>query len=316
MLVVYLPDLVISHSRGLRDDSGVKTFARQVLPVADPRDTRMNRVLDFIEANLDTELSLATLASQAAYSPCHFQREFLAWCGESPNALVRRRRLEAGGSRLRFSPSARVGDVALGVGFGSAESFARAFRAHFGMTPSEWRDGGFLAYEANQRHMPEPSRDAPPPVQVRQCAPFEVAYARVNGSYDRVVDAGWRRFLIWVTAAGLAGQPLIGIGLDDPSITPSERCRFDMCVVLPANWQGTTARVARRRLPGGRYACMPFPALPEQALASAWMALLTDWLPLSGHALGDGHFLQVFEAGVRPFEHAAPRCELRMPLLR
>lgn len=276
----------------------------------------MNRVLDFIETHLDANLSLETLAALAAYSPCHFQREFLAWCGESPNALVRRRRLETGGSRLRFTPGLRIGDVAAGVGFGTAESFARAFRAHFGMTPSQWR--------ASAARMPERAESALAPtmslpelsaqVQVQRFAPIEVAYARITGGYHNVRDDCWHRFLIWVSAAGLEGQPLIGVGLDDPAITPDHRCRYDICVVLPPGWSDGGVRVARRKLSGGRYACRAFRPDAGLAIGDAWLQMLTQWLPASGHTLGDGHFLQYFEHSAVPIAQRAS--ELRMPLLR
>jgi AraC-like DNA-binding protein len=47
-------------------------------------------------------------------------------------------------SRLLSGISARhdkIGSLAYAAGFGDLSSFNRTFRARFGMTPSEWRDG-------------------------------------------------------------------------------------------------------------------------------------------------------------------------------
>ncbi|GAA5185488.1 helix-turn-helix domain-containing protein [Niveibacterium umoris] len=270
----------------------------------------MNRVLDFIESGLGGNLSLATLAEIAAYSPCHFQRVFQGWTGESPNAYVRRRRLENGASRLRYDRSATVGDIALGVGFATAESFAHAFRKHFGMSASAWR-----ALREDDALLNSEPRDRLPTLLVREFAPIDIAYVRVTGAYDAVIEPAWRRFMVWVEAAGLGGQPLIGIGVDDPGISPSNRCRYDLCVVLPPGWREGSARVARRRLLGGLYACSPFDG-PRSALGAHWGRLLVHWLPASGLRLGDGHFLEVISPDARPDDPARLACELRMPVQR
>jgi len=100
---------------------------------------RMEQVLDHIETHLAGDLSLERLADRAAFSPFHFHRLFLAWTGETLKEFVRRRRLESAAARLRHCPNEKVGSVSRGCGFASSEAFARAFREHFGMTPSQWR---------------------------------------------------------------------------------------------------------------------------------------------------------------------------------
>ena len=42
--------------------------------------------------------------------------------------------------RLLTQPGSSVLEVALAVGFGSGEAFARAFKSRFGATPSAWRE--------------------------------------------------------------------------------------------------------------------------------------------------------------------------------
>ena len=55
---------------------------------------RINRVLDYIEANIDTALSLETLAGVAHFSPFHFHRIFKAMTGETLNRFIQRIRVE------------------------------------------------------------------------------------------------------------------------------------------------------------------------------------------------------------------------------
>jgi AraC family transcriptional regulator len=100
---------------------------------------RMHVVLEFMDRHLDGPIDLAAAASVANFSPFHFHRVFAAWVGETPGDYLRRRRLEIAAMRLITQPRSSVLDVALAVGFGSAEAFARAFRSRFGCTPTAWR---------------------------------------------------------------------------------------------------------------------------------------------------------------------------------
>src|ERR1700704_1149826 len=101
---------------------------------------RMHRVLEHIDRELDQPLELETLARVANFSPFHFHRLFTAWMGETLGDYVRRRRLELAALRLVAQPRLAVLQVALSVGFGSTEAFARAFKTRFGSTPTAWRE--------------------------------------------------------------------------------------------------------------------------------------------------------------------------------
>src|SRR5215467_8764141 len=89
---------------------------------------RMHRVLEHIDRHLEEPLELDALAGVANFSAFHFHRLFSAWMGETLGEYVRRRRLEIAALRLVSQPNTSVLRVALSVGFGSAEAFARAFK--------------------------------------------------------------------------------------------------------------------------------------------------------------------------------------------
>jgi AraC family transcriptional regulator len=103
---------------------------------------RINRVIDHISANLAGTLDLQALADVAYFSPWHFHRVFQAVTGETLADCVRRLRLESAAQHLIYSSQTAL-QIALETGFASAEVFSRAFRAHFGMTPTAWRRGGW-----------------------------------------------------------------------------------------------------------------------------------------------------------------------------
>jgi AraC family transcriptional regulator len=279
----------------------------------------MNRVLDHIDAHLADDLRLETLADVAAFSPFHFHRVFRAWTGETLLDFVRRRRLETAGGRLRHAPRDSITTIAFAVGFESGEAFSRAFKLHFGMTPTAWRRGGQLLWERRQRMVRTRPAPAGPryTVVLKQLPEREVLYWRAQGRYDAVVSPAWVAFTPYIAALGLAGQLRLGMGLDDPDIAPVSRCRFDACVVLPPNWhEPISGPVSRKRVAGGLHACLSYDG-PGPLMQHAWRQLLNDWLPTSGLLVGDTPFFEIYPVG-QPLPAQGPVviCELCMPVQR
>lgn len=100
---------------------------------------RMHRVVEHIDRHLDQELDLRALARVAHFSAFHFHRVFFSWTGETLGDYLRRRRLEIAAIRLAGQPKLSILNVAVSVGFGSTEAFARAFKVRVGCTASTWR---------------------------------------------------------------------------------------------------------------------------------------------------------------------------------
>jgi AraC family transcriptional regulator len=99
---------------------------------------QIDRVVDFVEANLQHGISLAKLAELAGQSQFHFSRGFKRTVGLSPVQYVMARRLERAREHLRLSDMT-VAEVAAAVGFNGISQFSRAFSRSMGMTPSEYR---------------------------------------------------------------------------------------------------------------------------------------------------------------------------------
>jgi AraC family transcriptional regulator len=98
----------------------------------------LNRVREKIEANLDTELSLGSLAEESGYSRAHFLRMFRAATGLTPHQYVLDLRLRRAQDRLRQKGSSII-DVAVSCGFSSQSHMTSVFRQRLEMTPGEFR---------------------------------------------------------------------------------------------------------------------------------------------------------------------------------
>ena len=97
----------------------------------------VQRMQDYIEKNLDSEISIADLARVSYFSPWYAMRLFKKWTGFSPAEYTRRLRLSRSAIRLR-DDSVKITDVAFDMGFGSVDGYQRAFFKAFGLNPSEY----------------------------------------------------------------------------------------------------------------------------------------------------------------------------------
>ena len=188
-------------------------------------------VLVHIQAGLDKDLSLAALAAQTGLSQSTLKRRIEATTGETPRLYVERLRLERAAAQLMLRQSTII-EIALDNGFASHEVFARAFKRHFGVSPSVWRERrgvGDLGQHDRQPGLSEAIEGAEiSSTRVTTLRPIQVAFLRHTGPYDEVDPSLWGRARERLTELGYAtdGLPL-GIAQDPPHITPPERLRFD-----------------------------------------------------------------------------------------
>jgi AraC family transcriptional regulator len=98
---------------------------------------RLRRGFDRIQDGWSVE----AMARAACFSRRQFHRLTVGAIGETPGAHQRRLRLDRGAFLLLTSRETIL-EIALETGFESHETFARAFRARFQVTPSMFRKIG------------------------------------------------------------------------------------------------------------------------------------------------------------------------------
>nr|WP_237683812.1 helix-turn-helix domain-containing protein [Nocardiopsis sinuspersici] len=102
---------------------------------------RLNQALEKVEEDTRSPVDVAGMARIALTSEHHFRRLFSALAGMPLSEYVRRRRLTLAGTEV-LRGEAGLLDIAVRHGYGSAEAFARAFRAMHGVGPGEARRTG------------------------------------------------------------------------------------------------------------------------------------------------------------------------------
>lgn len=101
---------------------------------------RLNRVLEFVDANIAVDLCVSRLAAVAGMSPYYFCRSFKQSTGITPHRYVLQCRMEQAKRLLQEKPD-HLMEVAHQVGFADQSQFTRVFHKIVGMTPSQYRKG-------------------------------------------------------------------------------------------------------------------------------------------------------------------------------
>jgi AraC family transcriptional regulator len=94
--------------------------------------------VDYIEASIDQDLDLGSLASVAAMSVYHFAHRLKETVGVSPHAYILTRRIRRAQGMLRVRSNS-LADVAATCGFSSQAHFTTAFLRSTGVTPGQYR---------------------------------------------------------------------------------------------------------------------------------------------------------------------------------
>jgi AraC family transcriptional regulator len=99
---------------------------------------RLDRVIEFMRANIENDISLEAIAGVACLSPFHFSRVFCRMTGMAPHQYLASLRM-AHARKLLAGSQLPLADIAAAIRFSNQANFSRAFRRAVGMTPLDYR---------------------------------------------------------------------------------------------------------------------------------------------------------------------------------
>ncbi len=312
---------------------------------------RINRVQDYLAAHLQDELDLETLAEVAGFSPWHFHRVFRGMTGETLAAFTQRLRLQAAANRLINSPREKVSTVAYDCGFSSPSNFARAFKRHFGLSAGEFRrrrdrkigavyrkqgqGEGKVGEETSptMTHTGDGVEDVDdthpnnPLYEEARMLDYKVvdfpkrtvAYVQVSQGYDpQHIGPAFQKVITWAQAHGLMDPrtEVIGRSLDDPEVTPPDKCRYDACVTVPPGTKGE-GEIGVTELPAGRYVTARVEgeySRVSEVLGAAWSELFKEWFPTSGYKPGNTPCMEIYRETEEEYKQGKMVCDICEPV--
>jgi len=100
---------------------------------------KLAKCIDLMVANIQSPIPLQILGKGVGLTPLQMQRLFARYLRRSPSAYYSEIRLITARNMLRSS-DLTIGTIAEECGFGSLEALSRAYRRHFGVSPSKDRE--------------------------------------------------------------------------------------------------------------------------------------------------------------------------------
>jgi AraC family transcriptional regulator len=100
--------------------------------------SQLERVIDYMKANLTQDLSILDLATLTSMSESHFSRSFKQSVGISPYQYLMQQRVEQA-KELLEKQSRAISSIALDCGFANQTHLTKVFRQMTGMTPRAYQ---------------------------------------------------------------------------------------------------------------------------------------------------------------------------------
>jgi AraC family transcriptional regulator len=281
---------------------------------------RIQRVIDYIKQNSNEDLSLEALANVAHFSKFHFHRIFKAVTGENLNSFVNRVRIEKSAFLLIYN-NETITNVAYLTGFSSSAVFSRAFRQHYNLSPTQWRETKtkhksnncktnsnvcaaeneitlYIDSSTKQPHW-RINMKSQNKINVKVCnmPDIHIAYVRHTGNYNpqdkQLFQSLFSRLMAWAVPRNLFSPPetkaFTVYSGGHPETTSPENLCVDVCISIEPNTL-VEEGIGKRVIPKGPYAMVNLNDATVQECAAAWDTLFNCWLPESGFQPSEGAY--------------------------
>jgi len=266
----------------------------------------INKVMDYIDQNLDQDLNLGILAKIANFSPFHFHRMFTLIAGETINQFIKRVRIEKAASLLLTEKSSNLTEIAFKCGYSSLSVFSRAFKEAYKLSASEFRknpdqkiskicktnskNGKLIMSTSKYLSIELLTKkriimDAK--IEVKEMPELQMMYVRHTGAFNLIGQA-YEKLFKWAGPRGLLNFPetkTATVYHDDPTVTDIENLRQSACITV-ANDIKPEGEVGKLIVPKGKYVVGRF-EIGVMEFEKAWNSICL-WLTESGWQPSEG----------------------------
>ena len=266
---------------------------------------RINDVLDFIEKNLDADLSLSSLSPKSHYSPFHFHRIFSAIIGETLNDYINRKRIERIASILLVGTDKSIKELAYNYGFNSESSFSRSFKKYYGISPSRFKSEGKnilskigiepLTMEKYICSINNINKwiDMNAQIDIKELQEIKLAGIMHIGGFEEMGNS-YQRLMKWGAEKEALDMPnfkAITIYHDNPNVTQPSKVRYSTCVTINKNIKAE-GEIRPLAIQKGIYAVGHF-EIHANDFPKAWESLCV-WVIENEYEFRDGDYFEIY----------------------
>lgn len=268
--------------------------------------------IDFIEKNINNELTPEIIASACGYSTFHFSRVFNISQGMTLMEYVKKRRLSLAAKDLFIGK--KIIDIALEYGFETHNGFSKAFKKEFGFSPTQYLKHMDRYWE--KKSMLEFGGDFMNPTIIKKSA-FKVAGYGIktditNGNYTKDVASFWINYdgeNLESKMYKILNPPKHGeVGLCIPSSNDIGEATYMLGVIVD-NFNNITDDMITVEVPEATYAVFTTPPVNTgtetensefaNVIKRTWKYIFEEWFKDSGY---------IFDETKLDFEYYDERC--------
>ncbi len=265
---------------------------------------RMNRVIDFIDSHIDSNLNLEQLAGISGFSRFHFHRIFRSYTDESVYDFIVRLRLERAKTMLIMTDRT-ITDIAFSCGFNDSATFNRAFKKRYQTTPSQWKKSKIDQAPGTEIGHPIPEREKeetavqPISTTIRTLDSMVIAYIRHTGPFagkGELFLSLFRRLKEGLKKREITrerGACSVVLYHDPGGITKETRLRISVGVEISPEAE-IRGEIGRLEIPTNRYLVCEF-QLKENQYGQAWKQVYRKILPAWGVEPADGVSFELYK---------------------
>ena len=257
----------------------------------------MNSALDYIEANLDGDISYEQVARLVRCSSYHFQRMFPFITGVPLSEYIRRRRLTLAAFELQTT-DVKVIDLAVKYGYESAGAFSRAFKSLHGITPSSVREGSTLKAFPRMSFSLSVKGDIEMNYRIIDREPFEVfgIYTQISTDQEMAfqqVPAFFQKCDEELVPDEI--NALLGRFHDNHTMSAlfdytDTTFKYMLCNFLPKGLE-VPEKFTKLSIPAATWAVFDSPEYDTRAL---WRRVWAEWFPSAGYEVVEGPQFEMY----------------------
>ena len=251
---------------------------------------KINKVLGYINNNLENEISIKKLAKVANFSLFHFQRIYKALQNETPYETLLRLRLEKAIFLLIHRDNLKILDIAIICGFSSHENFSRQFKIRYKLSPKQYKldysNGNSTIHQetrAKKQHTECNYSKSDFNVTVEHLNAIPIVYIRgIFGTDGSELIEKYLYLIKWADENNINYQNKLsrfGMSIDNPDVTPEDKYRYDFAIA-EKNKCKVDGLIEKSEIPAGLFATLHCQG-DLNHMTNAWNYLYKKWLPQS-----------------------------------
>ncbi|MCK9473787.1 GyrI-like domain-containing protein [Sulfurimonas sp.] len=243
-----------------------------------------NDIMYYIYTHIDTKIEMQELSEDLKISKFHMHRVFKDIFSKNIYESIKSIRLQKASNLLLTNRYSTITQVANICGYSSQTSFLRVFKERFGMTPKEWRVGGYKSYsqqiiEQSPKAKKSTAKfDHIEPSIVKM--PLIQSYYIRHSGYNAEIKQTWQKLQTWAFSNNVTEFRHIALFHDNPTITPLDECQYVACIAVDAKAKVKSDRLPKFNISDGIYAKFDLVAKQGDMLKFMQWAY-HEWLPKS-----------------------------------